>query len=409
MSAVQTTHPPIAPTRRRPSSDFSLAGLLYCALLMFMGLAAYNTQANLIFAMFGLMIGIMIVSWVVGRVVVRGLDVRRAMPPYLVVGVPTTLYFEITNRKRYWPSMSVTVTELDGGKGFTQPPQAYLLHAAPGKTASIPCELLPRRRGIYELDHYQLSTTFPFGFIKRSLRRRHRERVAIFPPVAEVERRLLSLCRAADEAGQSARARPGGTDEFYGVRQYRSGDNPRWIHWRRSAQTGVLVMREMTRVAPPQLILVVDTYLESRSPRSHADVERAIAMAGSVASAALDDGLAVGLCAFNGEPVSIEPGRGKQQCDDLLGLLSRLPLNQKCRSDELMNLAQRMARPSATIVLATPSGLQGDPLIEARGSQIVLSALRDESLGWFHFSSDIDFEACVPADQMVGSPKESKA
>lgn len=402
MSAIQATHPPIAPTRRRPSSDFSLAGLLYCALLMFMGLAAYNTQANLIFAMFGLMIGIMIVSWVVGRVVVRGLDVRRAMPPYLVVGVPTTLYFEITNRKRYWPSMSVTVTELNGIEGFTQPPQAYLLHAAPGKTASIPCELLPRRRGVYELNHYQLSTTFPFGFIKRSLRGQLRGRVAIFPAVAEVDRRLLSLCRAADQAGQSARARPGGTDEFYGVRQYRHGDNPRWIHWRRSAQTGVLVMREMTRVAPPRLVVVVDTFLQDRSPQAHAAVERAIAMAGSVASAALDDGLAVGLCAFAGEPMTIEPGRGKQQCDDLLGLLARLPLNQTCRSEKLMHLAQRVARPSATIVLATPSDWQGDPLVEARGSQIVLSALREESLGWFHFSSDIDFESCVPADQMIG-------
>jgi uncharacterized protein (DUF58 family) len=295
MPATQATHPPIAPTRRRPSSDFSLAGLLYCALLMFMGLAAYNTQANLIFAMFGLMIGIMVVSWVVGRVVVRGLEVRRAMPPYLVVGVATTLYFSISNRKRYWPSMSVTVTELDGVEGFHQPPQAYLLHAAPGKTASIPCELLPQRRGVYELDHYQLSTTFPFGFIKRSLRGRQRERVAIFPPVAEVERRLLALCQAADQAGQSVRARPGGTDEFYGVRQYRYGDNPRWIHWRRTAQTGVLVMREMTRVAPPRLILVVDTFLEDRTPQAHAAVERAVAMAGSVASAALDDGLAVGM------------------------------------------------------------------------------------------------------------------
>ena len=402
MSAVQTTHPPIAPIRRRPSSDFSLAGLLYCALLMFMGLAAYNTQANLIFAMFGLMIGIMIVSWVVGRVVVRGLDVRRVMPPSLVVGVPTTLYFAITNRKRYWPSMSVTVTELDGALGFAQSPQAYLLHAAPGKTASIPCELLPQRRGVYELDHYQLSTTFPFGFIKRSLRARQRERVAIFPPVADIERRLLALCQAADQAGQSARARAGGTDEFYGVRQYRHGDNPRWIHWRRSAQTGTLVMREMTRVAPPRLILVVDTFLENRSLEAHAAVERAIAMAGSVASAALDDGLAVGICAFADQPVTIEPGRGKQQCDDLLGLLARLPLNQSRRSDELMNVAHQMARPSATIVLTTPSDWRGEPLAEARGSQLVLSARRQESLAWFHFSQNIDFESCVPADQIAG-------
>src|SRR5690348_18280944 len=112
--------------RKRPSTDFSLPGLLYCGMILFMGLAAINTQANLLFGVFGLMIGIMLVSWFVSRVVVRQLEVRRSMPPSLVVGVPTILNYEFTNRKRYWPSLSITLTEMDGASGFERPPQAYL-------------------------------------------------------------------------------------------------------------------------------------------------------------------------------------------------------------------------------------------------------------------------------------------
>jgi uncharacterized protein (DUF58 family) len=365
-------------------------------MILFMGLAAINTQANLLFGVFGLMIGIMLVSWIVSRVVVRQLEVRRAMPPHLVVGVPTILNYEFTNNKRYWASLSITLTELDGTGGFERPPQAYLLHATPGATVSVPCELSPKRRGVYEFNRLQLSSSFPFGFIKRSLMKSHREAMVIFPPMGEVERRLLSLCRSADEMGQSNRPRPGGTDEFYGVRQYRSGDNPRLIHWRRSARTGILVTREMSRVAPPRLLLAIDTFLAEPSPQQQALVERAIAMAASLASAALDDGLAVGIHAWASEPVSIAPARGKQQREDVLALLARLPANDSYPAEELLAEAQRHLRSAGTIVLVTPADMQGDRLLESRGGQLVISAAREETRNWFHFAKEIDFAKCSP-------------
>ena len=54
------------------------------------------------------------------------------------------------------------------------------------------------------------------------------------------------------------RPRRGGQDEFYGVKEYRRGENPRWIYWKRSARTGTLVTREMTLVTPPRILLLVE-------------------------------------------------------------------------------------------------------------------------------------------------------
>ena len=51
--------------------------------------------------------------------------------------------------------------------------------------------------------------------------------------------------------------RRGGSDEFYGVKEFRTGENPRWIYWRRSARTGTLVSKEMSQVAPPRLLVLV--------------------------------------------------------------------------------------------------------------------------------------------------------
>ena len=124
------------PVRRKPSLDFSLTGLVYCLMMLFMGMAAINSQASLLFGVFGLMIGILLVSGVVSRKVLRRLNVRRVLPDHGTVGRPMTITYRFANDKRFWPSLSVTVAELDGAEGFTKQPQTYLLHAAPRTTVS---------------------------------------------------------------------------------------------------------------------------------------------------------------------------------------------------------------------------------------------------------------------------------
>ena len=99
----------------------------------------------------------------------------------------TTLFrsqYEFHNRKRFWPSLSVTVSELSVSDAFTRQPQAYLLHAAAGASAQVPMLVVPKRRGLHALDKFQLSTSFPFGFVKRAIDRSHRETVLIYPPLA---------------------------------------------------------------------------------------------------------------------------------------------------------------------------------------------------------------------------------
>ena len=69
--------------------DVSLTGLVFCSLAMFMGLAAINTQANLLFGVFGLMIGIGCISYWISGVVLRKLELDRKLPEHGTVGEPT--------------------------------------------------------------------------------------------------------------------------------------------------------------------------------------------------------------------------------------------------------------------------------------------------------------------------------
>ena len=188
------------PVRRRPSLDFSVTGLIYTTMMLFMGLAAINSQASLLFAVFGLMIGVLLISGVISRMVLRKLEIRRHVPEFAVVGQPTTIQYEFINHKRFWPSLSVTVGELSGSEAFTKQPQAYLLHAAARTRATVPMQIIPKRRGLHHFDRYQLSTSFPFGFIKRAYTQQQAEAILIHPPLAEVDQKLLSMAISAEIA-----------------------------------------------------------------------------------------------------------------------------------------------------------------------------------------------------------------
>lgn len=387
------------PVRRKPSLDFSVTGLVFCSMMMFMGLAAINSQANLLFGVFGLMIGVLVVSGAISRAVLRGLHVERELPEAPVVGRQATITYRFINQKRYWPSLSVCLGELDGNEAFTRQVFCYMLHAAGGMTAVVPADVTLKRRGLYHLNRYQLSTSFPFGFIKRAIEKRQPDTILVFPAIARVDPKLLMLCRAAEKTGATMRPRRGGTDEIYGVKEYRPGDNPRWIYWRRSARTGVLVTKEMTQVSPPRLMLVVDTYLSDRKLRSHAAVERTIARAGSLAVMALEQGLMVGLFCWNGTWQVIPPNRGKRQRRELLALLARLPLNTTHPIPALMDAAYEAMETGTTPVLFTPQDIHFGLSERVRTGALVISDKSDQAQRWFHFDPHIDFRHCMPHEQ----------
>ena len=323
------------PVRRRPLIDLSVTGLVYATLMLFMGISAVNTQASLLFGVFGLMIGIGVVSFSISRVTLKRVRVVRTLPEAGTVGEPLTLTYHFENLKRFWPTISLTLSELDGCEAFTRQPQAYLLHAAAGAEADVPVVLMPKRRGVYALRRFQISTSFPFGFIKRAIERsptdvaggaegapagkaggagkvgrRRRwwqdpaahvgDTLVVYPACGRVDARVLAQCQPAESTGSTLRPRRGGADEMYGLKEYQPGESPRMIHWRRSARTGVLVTREMTQVSPPRLLVLVDTRRPDDARASFSLVEEAIAMAASLANAGLEQGLSVGAFAWAG-------------------------------------------------------------------------------------------------------------
>jgi len=264
---------------------------------------------------------------------------------------------------------------------------------------TVPIEMMPKRRGLHEMDRYQMSTSFPFGFVKRAVERHEKDQVLVYPSMGEVDSKLIALCRSADTSGAMIRPRKGGMDEFYGVKEHRSGDSPRFIHWRRSARTGVLVAKEMTQVSPPRLLILVDTYLPDRTMDSHVKVEKGIAMAASLASMALEQGLSVGLYAWSGGWVGVTPTRGKRHRRDLLAVLARLELNVKHDTQDLLDRSYELIKSGTTPVLITPREMRIAPNEHLRSGLVVVTVGTPQAEKWFRFPPTADFSRCMPAEQ----------
>ena len=393
------------PVRRKPSLDFSLTGLVYVCMMMFMGLAAINSRANLLFAVFGLMIGVLLVSINLSRTVLRRLHIERVLPEHAVVGQRAAISYRFRNDKRFWPSFSVSLGELDGCDAFVNQPYTYMLHAAAGTSAVVPTDVTLRRRGLYTLDAYQISTSFPFGFIKRALIAEQKDTLVVYPALGQVDRRLLALCRSAEKTGAMMRPRRGGLDEIYGLKEYRPGENPRWISWKRSARTGVLVSKEMTQVSPPRLIIMVDSHVPQRTAAAHAAVERAIAMAASLADHVLETNMAVGLYTWSGQWTLLAANRGKRHRREMLTTLARLPLNVDHPADDLLNGTHELMKGGSTLVLVTGQPMQMSLADRLRGGLLVVSGESLQGRQWFSFPKDLDFAHAMPPEQ---EPEEEK-
>jgi uncharacterized protein (DUF58 family) len=172
------------------------------------------------------------------------------------------------------------------------------------------------------------------------------------------------------------------------------------IYWRRSARTGTLVSKEMTHIAPPRIIIFVDTFVKNRTLADHAEVERAIAMAASLASRTIDQGLAVGMCVWNEEWMTIPANRGKRHAHELLAQLARLPLNTEADSKSMLDHGQKLLRSGTTPILLTPHEHEQSLAELTRSNWIIISATSEQSRRWFKFNSEINFVDCIPFEQL---------
>jgi uncharacterized protein (DUF58 family) len=287
---------------------FTRAGGFFTIGVIALGFATLNTGNNLLYLLLGGLLGLIVVSGWLSEQAIRSVRIVRRTP-HGIAGEPLTLSYEVHNGKRRLPTLSLELIETDA------PIVAFLPMVAAGRSAFARVEVTFRRRGVYRLHRFTLSTTFPFGlFVK--------ERDVVFPGSVVIWPRTDRRVREARKGGIRARrsgvetsAVAGGRGDYRSLRPYTPGDDPRDVHWRSTARYAQPVVREYERDAAETLWLAV----ELRTADAEA-AEHAIEIAASLAARAVARGERLALVTND---TVIDAGAGGAQLERVLDALAR--------------------------------------------------------------------------------------
>ena len=307
---------------------FVSGGVLYVAVTTLLMLGALNSQNNLLFAALGIAMAGLVVSGVMSGAALLGVRVERVSVSAAGVGRPMTIRYTVRNVNRVVPAFALIVEEVHTKSStwnrHLSQPRAFVAHVGPGQEVECEAVVWPSTRGTPVFDAVRVWSSFPFGIAKKSVTQRTRwDRTVVRPLVLPMRDAMLERPSGSTEAGLRSSRRPGGGDEFFGLREFVPGDQLRHIAWRATARTGKVLVTQSASPVPDRLwvILRLDASRESREPN-----ERAIALAASIATRAGRNATMVGLEA----PLvglSIPPGAGCRAVDRLLDALGRLSLS----------------------------------------------------------------------------------
>jgi uncharacterized protein (DUF58 family) len=136
------------------------------------------------------------------------------------------------------------------------------------------------RRGVVRAGPLVVRRSDPFGLVTADRRFTSTCTVSVRP--RHYALRMLPSGRQRDLEGPT-RERSEGTASFHQLREYAPGDDLRRIHWRSTARTGQLLVKEMIDTTRPELLVVLDN---RTSAISADDFEHAVDIAASIVRAA---------------------------------------------------------------------------------------------------------------------------
>ena len=274
---------------RRPVPEgirITKVGLWYILLTVLVAVAATNTGNNALYLVLAAMLGLLIVSGVVSRHNLRALAIALEPPGELFANQPFRLPFTLKNRSRVMPRWLLQLAVGDGGSQLLIP---YLKR---GATSRGEADLLLSRRGRHRLDAIHVSTLFPMGFIRKGMRYPAGLEVLVYPELfAAAETRIGAVGRA----GEDAVRRSGRGHELHALRAFRSGDDPRNIHWKQTARTGSTVFMEREAEESRRVSVVLDNATGELDASAASHFEHLVSEAATTATEHLARGFEVEL------------------------------------------------------------------------------------------------------------------
>jgi uncharacterized protein (DUF58 family) len=285
------------------------------------------------------------------------LTARRELPRHATVGVPVSYPVRVRNHgrfriKRAWlmETPPDPRPDLAGFQRFREPGEdernrfdrkfAYFrwqwliskrrlffassaageLRSDGGRESSIRMEITPLRRGVISLTDLRVRLPDPFGLFQKCVPVEAAPgTIVVLPRRYPLPPVRLPGSAAFNLSGETTSNTIGPSGEFVGLREYRSGDPVRLIHWKSWARTGRPIVKELEDTFYPRYGLVLDTCSNEGADPCFED---AVSVAASFAVGIDTSESLLDLMFVKNEAHRVTAGRGLERAEKLLEVLA---------------------------------------------------------------------------------------
>ncbi len=257
------------------------------------------------------------------------------------------------------------MVEIRHGSDLAGHQNGRVLSLLPGGSASWTVRTRCLIRGRYTLGPALVVSEDVLGLFSRRQPLGEAQTVLVYPATVELANFLLP---SGDALGEGAHRRPTQrvTPNASGVRDYVAGDSVNRIHWRSTAHTGRLMVKEFELEPSEEVWVILDLYGPAQAGAGPESTEEyAVTLAASIAHKYLEANFSVGLLASGNQGLLIPAQKGRYHRWRVMEALAL------ARAQGVMPLAELIARegerfgPNTTAVMVTPS--PGEVMVPALG------------------------------------------
>jgi uncharacterized protein (DUF58 family) len=338
----------------------------------------------------GALAGVVVVAdWLLARTD-TSLEVERAVPGSLPVGVAGEVRLAVSNPGRRTLRLAMYDHHPQDGEAEGLPISLML---PAGKTARLSYRFTPQKRGAASFGQCDVRVLSPLRLWECKLRCAVPTPVRVFPNFAALTRyALLATDNRLSQIGILTRRRRGEGLDFHQLREYREGDSQRQIDWNATSRMRRLITREYRDERDQQIVFLIDcgrrmaaSDTDVRHLRHFDHVLNAALLLGYVS---LRHGDAVGYMTFaTEEPRFLAPRKSGATVNLLLaGLYDIQPgLMMPDYYQAALDCSRRLKRRALVIILTNLRDEDDDELAPAlkllRSRHLVmLASLREPSL-----------------------------
>lgn len=278
------------------------AGWWFVVAAVLTGISAYHSANNVLFLglsflLSGLLLNGLISWWNFSKLVFSNLRVGQSR-----AGEETAIILDMLDSKKILPSYGlIALVEIVSPSGDIRLIRRFIRRNAGRRFVEIELPWSPQKRGIHPIRLVRIESTFPFGFILKTYPMKLSTRALVWPAGVDVSGGLEFPSAHPDGLVVLRRSEGVMMDEIEGLRDYRKGDPMRRIHWRKTAQIGIPVVKVgRSEQGRPQYRMAFD--FEQRHFSSEEEVDVYCGFVGSLSERLLGEGKDLEVILHCGDP-----------------------------------------------------------------------------------------------------------